>query len=130
MKLGFLTGFSEDIVKFAGDGPFGCLEISGPPEEWIGDTDEAHAAREKAKTLLDKNGLIIASFMIGWPSIRTTQSELKEQLGNLSLVMDVADHVTVLNFGVKITEGTPAEISNNPEVIEAYLGRKFSAAAS
>lgn len=91
MKLGFLTGFSEDIVQFAGDGTFECLEISGPPEEWIGDTDEAHAAREKAKALLDKNGLIVASFMTGWPSIRTPQLELKEQLENLSLVMDVAN---------------------------------------
>ncbi len=27
MKLGFLTGFSEEVVKFASEGPFECLEI-------------------------------------------------------------------------------------------------------
>ena len=42
---------------------------------------------------------------------------------NMALVMDVSDRVVVLNFGRKIAEGTPGQIRDNAEVIEAYLGK-------
>ena len=41
---------------------------------------------------------------------------------HMDVIMNLCSRISVVNFGMLLAEGTPEEIQNNPEVIEAYLG--------
>lgn len=58
--------------------------------------------------------------------------DIREELGmamilvehDMGLVMDIADRIMVLDFGVPIATGVPAEVQRNPDVVKAYLGEE------
>lgn len=64
----------------------------------------------------------MARFILDIHELQDTTIVLIEH--DMGLVMDISERVVVLDFGRKIAEGSPKEVRNNPNVIQAYLGQE------
>jgi len=92
---------------------------------------------EIGRALASKPALLLLDEPTAGMNPRETQDmvafirRLRDELGvtilliehQMRVVMSISEQISVLDFGVKIAEGTPLEIQKNPHVVEAYLGR-------
>lgn len=113
-----MVGLAHKADEMAGNLPYGeqrLLEIAralaGDPELLMLD--------EPAAGLNEKETENLATLIRAIQCMGTTILLVEHDMG---LVMDIAEEIIVLNYGVKIAEAPPGEIRENPAVIEAYLG--------
>lgn len=124
----------EEIIDF--------LEIEGVRKKTVGSLPFGIQRRvELGRALAMKPKLLLLDEPVSGMNVEETEDmarfilDIKEDFGttvllvdhDMGVVMDISDRILVVNFGVKIAEGTPDEISKNPLVVQAYLGEEGDA---
>ena len=118
-RLARMVGYRGDLAAPAGSLPFGDLRtvelaraLCGAPSLLMLDEPASGLDVSQAEDFVD----LLRSLSDLGLSILLIEHDM-------SLVMGICDHITVLDFGQVIAEGTPSEIQRDEAVIEAYLGR-------
>ena len=119
MELLRIFGLDKDADLIAGNLPYGAqrrLEIARAmatkPKLLLLDEPAAGMNPQETADLMDMIRFVRDHFHI---AILLIEHDMK-------LVMGICERISVLNYGMLLAEGTPAEIQANPQVIKAYLG--------